>query len=267
MGKWQCPSCFEENDQLKPINHLDSISKRARTKTVATKSKAGVNSLSLEKVSGIFGNKLISKKRSSSKGKGKSVSTLGVKFFGKKPVSSPVDVTCSNKPMDPSLGSCTEGTSSCVVADEKNMNLSPTVSPTDTKSASPEKVLSPIITNLEENNDQLEGKPNLSCDNIPLRKPLVLAITACGEKLRKRKHKNINDNTSQKKRRTEKGKKIVNIAIKSKSGNNKLHKKQKSTHSMSTSISREKVGNRNSDAQEKDEVLVLLSSFSLNFYF
>lgn len=123
MGKWQCPSCFEENDQLKPLNNLDSISRRARTKTVPVKSKAGVNPVNLEKVSGIFGNKHISKKRST---KAKSISTMGGKFFGMKPVLSPVDATCSDKPMDPSLESCMEGTS-CADADEKNLNLSPTV--------------------------------------------------------------------------------------------------------------------------------------------
>ncbi|KAI4298132.1 hypothetical protein L6164_031726 [Bauhinia variegata] len=86
MGKWQCPSCTQGNDQLKPINHLDSISKRARTKIVTAKSRSGVNSLDRDKVSQIFSSKHISKKRSS--GIGKSISTLGVKHPEKKPLSS-----------------------------------------------------------------------------------------------------------------------------------------------------------------------------------
>ncbi|RDX68773.1 Protein CHROMATIN REMODELING 4, partial [Mucuna pruriens] len=253
-GKWQCPSCFEGNDQLKHINHLDPISKRARTKIVSAKSKGQVNSLNLEKVSGLFGSKLISKKRSSSKGK--SISTMGVKFFGKKLLSSPVDETCSNKPIDPSIGSPMEGTSSCVDADEKKLSLSPTVSPMDRKSTSPAKEVLSLskITNLEANDEQLEGKTDLSCDMIPLRKTLVLAIAASGEEVRKRKNKVVNDNISQKKRRTEKGKKVVSPSIKSKSGNNKVHKKQKSiTHSISASVSKEDAGNKNSYAQQKDE--------------
>lgn len=256
-GKWQCPSCFEGKDQLKPINHLDPISKRARTKTVPAKSKGQVNSLNLEKVSGLFGSKLISKKRSSSKGK--SISTVGVKFFGKKLLSSSVDETCSDKPVDPSLGSTVEGTSSCVDADEKKSSLSPTDSPVDRKSTSPAKVLSGSkVTDLEANNEQLEGKTDSSCNKIPLRKTLVLAIAASGEDVRKRKNKVVNDNTSQKKQKTEKGKKIVNpSSTKSKSGNNKVHKKQKSiTHSISSSVPKEDVGNKNSQAQQKDEVLV-----------
>ncbi|KAI5385613.1 hypothetical protein KIW84_072282 [Lathyrus oleraceus] len=251
MGKWQCPSCFEENDQLKPLNNLDSISKRARTKTVPVKSKAGVNSLNLEKVSGIFGNKHISKKRSS---KAKSISTMGGKLFGMKPLSSPVDATCSDKLTEPSHESCMEGTSSCVDADDKNLDLSPTVTPFDTMSGSPDKeVLSPSkISNLDTNDDLLEEKPSLSCDKIPFRKTLVLAITVGGEETRKRKLKVISDNANQKRRRTEKGKQFVIASIKSKSGNNKTHKKQKSkTQKISTSISKGDVGEKKSDAQQK----------------
>ncbi|KAL9329027.1 hypothetical protein ACSQ67_004030 [Phaseolus vulgaris] len=253
-GKWQCPTCFEGKDQLKPMNHLDPISKRARTKTVPAKSKGQVNSLNLEKVSGLFGSKLISKKRSSSKGK--SISTVGVKFFGKKLLSSSVDETCNDKPVDPSLGSTMEGTS-CVDADEKKSSLSPIDSPVDRKSTSPTKVVLPLskITDLEANDEQLEGKTDSSCNKIPLRKTLVLAIAASGEDVRKRKNKVVNDNTSQKKQKTEKGKKVVNpSSTKSKSGNSKVHKKQKSiTHSISSSVPKEDVGNKNSQAQQKDE--------------
>jgi len=239
------------------MNHLDPISKRARTKTVPAKSKGQVNSLNLEKVSGLFGSKLISKKRSSSKGK--SISTVGVKFFGKKLLSSSVDETCNDKPVDPSLGSTMEGTS-CVDADEKKSSLSPIDSPVDRKSTSPTKVVLPLskITDLEANDEQLEGKTDSSCNKIPLRKTLVLAIAASGEDVRKRKNKVVNDNTSQKKQKTEKGKKVVNpSSTKSKSGNSKVHKKQKSiTHSISSSVPKEDVGNKNSQAQQKDEVLV-----------
>ncbi|KHN25907.1 Chromodomain-helicase-DNA-binding protein 5 [Glycine soja] len=251
-GKWQCPSCFEGKDQRMPINHLDPISKRARTKIVTTKSKDQVSSLNLEKV---FGTKLISKKRSSSKGK--PISSMGANFFGKNLLSSPADETCSNKPIDPSLESPMEGTSSGVNADEKKLSLASTESPMDRKSTSPAKEDEPLskITSLEANDEQLEGKTDLSCNKIPLRKTLVLAIAASGEEVRKRKNKVVNDNTSQKKRKTEKGKKIVNpSSIKSKSGNNKVHKKQKSiTHSISASVSKEDVGNKNSNAQQKDE--------------
>ncbi|KAG4999645.1 hypothetical protein JHK87_020717 [Glycine soja] len=251
-GKWQCPSCFEGKDQLMPKNHLDPISKRARTKIVTTKSKDQVSSLNLEKV---FGTKLVSKKRSSSKGK--PISSMGVQFFGKKLLSSPADETCSDKPIDPSPESLMEGTSPGVDADEKKLSLSPNEYPVDRKSTSPAKEDEPLskIASLEANDEQLESKTDLTCSKISSRKTLVLAIAASGEEVRKRKNKVVNDNTSQKKRKAEKGKKIVNpSSIKSKSGNNKVHKKQKSiTHSISASVSKEDVGNKNSSAKQKDE--------------
>ncbi|CAI8605414.1 unnamed protein product [Vicia faba] len=86
-----------------------------------------------------------------------------------KPLSSPVDATCSDKLTDPSHESCMEGTSSCVDADDKNLNLSPTVTPIDTI------------------------------------KTIVLAITVGGEEMQKRKLKVISDNDNHKRRRTEKG--------------------------------------------------------------
>ena len=209
---------------------------------------------------------------------------MGVKFFGKEPLSSLVDANCSNKPTDPSLGNSMEGTSSCADADEKKSSTSPTVSPMDEKASSPAKevasspakevasspakeVLSPSkITNLESNDEQLEGKPDSPCNKMPLRKTLVLAIAAGGEEVRKRKHKAVNNNSSQKKRRTDKGKIFVNTSVKCKSGHNKAPKKQKSvTHGTSASVSKEYVGNKDSGVQQKDEVLALLADLLLDF--
>ena len=201
---------------------------------------------------------------------------MGVKFFGKEPLSSLVDANCSNKPTDPSLGNSMEGTSSCADADEKKSSTSPTVSPMDEKVSSPAKevasspakeVLSPSkITNLESNDEQLEGKPDSPCNKMPLRKTLVLAIAAGGEEVRKRKHKAVNNNSSQKKRRTDKGKIFVNTSVKCKSGHNKAPKKQKSvTNGTSASVSKEYVRNKDSGVQQKDEVLALLADLLLDF--
>ncbi|KAE9603296.1 putative DNA helicase chromatin regulator PHD family [Lupinus albus] len=259
MGKWQCPSCSRGNDQLKPISHLDSITKRARTKIAIAKSKDGSNPLNLDKISRIFGDKLISKKRSASKGKSKS--TMGIKFFESKPSDSPEDETCSNKRSDPNLGSTIEGTPSCVDADEKKSNITPPASLMDIESTSPAKeVSSPsIMINIVENDDnQLEEKSDFSCNKLPVRKPLVLGLAAVKDEViqvRKRKHKkDVSNNGSRKKSRTEKGKFFINIPVKLKSGDNRVHKKRKSaTHSIAAYVSEEDVGNKNSDFQKKDE--------------
>ncbi|KAI4332040.1 hypothetical protein L6164_016981 [Bauhinia variegata] len=264
-GKWQCPSCSQGNDQLKPINQLDSISKRARTKIVTAKSRSKVNPIDMDKVSRIFGSKLISKKRSS--GKGKSISTLGVNNPEKKPLSSLADATCSNKPSDPAQGSSMEGTSSCADADEEKKScISPTGSPADMKPASPVKEFqSPSkVTNVDTGDEQPEGKPDLSSNKMPVKRPLVLAIAAAAASQEVRKRKHGVSNNSKKKRRTEKGKFTVNASTKHKSGNSKLPKKHKSeSNSISASLIKEDAGTKRSDSQKKDEKLSQVTKSSV----
>ncbi|KAK4254663.1 hypothetical protein QN277_010013 [Acacia crassicarpa] len=254
MGKWQCPTCSQGNDRLKAINHLDSIAKRARSKVVSAKAKDGVSSLNIGKVSQIFGSTLISKKRSSTKGK--SISIGGDKFLRKELLPTPVDVTGSNKLSEPSLGISMEGTSSCADAgEEKKSNTPPTISPVDMKSTSTaDEVLStPKITNLDVDGEQVDGKPDLSCGDMPSRKQLVLGIAAAGGEVRKRKHE-ANNNISKKKLKTEKGKSTAKTSMKCKSGNNKVHKKQKSVNkNVSASLSKEEVGIKDSCVEPKDE--------------
>ena len=137
--------------QLKPINHLDSISKWTRTKTNKAKSNVGVNSFSPNKVYWIFGSKHISKERPSSNAK--PISCMGVKFFGKKLLSSLMNANCSKKPSDPYLGSFMEGTSSCAYA-KSSLPHFPMLYKA---SSAAEEIISPSkITNLE-SNDELQG--------------------------------------------------------------------------------------------------------------
>lgn len=251
MGKWQCPSCSQGNDRLKAINHLDPIAKRARSKVVSTKAKDGASSLNMVKVSHLFGSTLISRKRSSSKGK--SISTLGDKEL----LSSSVDVTSTIKPRDPSLGTLMEGTSSCADADEeKKSNSPPIVSPVDRKSTSTaDEVLStPKISNLDADDEQVDVKPDLSCVDMPSRKQLVLGIAAARGEGRKRKH--VADNNNNKKKfKTEKGKSTAKTSMKCKSGNNKVPKKKSVNNNVSSSLLKEEVGSKDSYVELKDEVL------------
>ncbi|XP_062012290.1 protein CHROMATIN REMODELING 4 isoform X1 [Rosa rugosa] len=137
-GKWQCPNCCQKSDMPEPLNYLaDNISKRARTKIATSKSKAEVKSSDREKVSQIFGNTIVAKKRSSSKGK-----AHGVKSFEKKPFSQ-IDISSSTKPSHSSAGCSVEGISlSENVGDENRSNLSPPDDSADKKLSSPAKEVS-----------------------------------------------------------------------------------------------------------------------------
>jgi hypothetical protein len=256
MGKWQCPNCCQKIDPLKPISQLDSISKRARTKIVTGKSKTGIQSSDMEKVSRIFGSSIIAKKRSSSKGK-------SVKLLEKKPVSSQIDVLCNTKPSHRSLALLEGSSSSVNVDDEKKYNLSQMEPPVDRKSASPAKEISSNskVTNSEATDEAPKGNADLSSNDVSPGKTLVLAISAATMKHRKRKQK-VNDDNSEKKRRTDKGKFRVSTSKKrgskantSSPGNSKSHQKHKSINNgVSTALSREDLGTKILDVHSKNEV-------------
>ncbi|XP_065852202.1 protein CHROMATIN REMODELING 4 isoform X2 [Euphorbia lathyris] len=263
-GKWQCPKCYQKNDPLKSITQLDSISKRARTKIVSTNSKTGVRSSDTDKVSRLFGTSILSKQRSSSKGK--SVLTLGVKSGEKEPDSS-MDLSSSNKPSDPSIVSSIVGNSSCVnVDDTKKPDVTLPESPLDEKSISlaEESLSHSKLTKSESNEEASDRKNDLSCSNESPRKKIVLAIGAATKKDRKRKHKGNNGGSIKRHRtdegKTEKGKrtskkhgsKANNIV----SGSSKTHPKRKTVnHGASASFSQNDVENKNLDVQGKKEML------------
>ncbi|KAJ9168494.1 hypothetical protein P3X46_020009 [Hevea brasiliensis] len=257
MGKWQCPQCCQKNDPLKSITQLDSISKRARTKIVTTNSKTGGRPSDTDKVSRIFGSSILSKRRSSSKGK--SVLTFGVKSCEKEPDSS-LDESSSTKPSDPSLGVSIDGTSSCVNADDaKKPDVSPPASPADKNSISiAEETLSHSKLKKSGPNDEAsDRKRDLSCNNGSPRNKIVLAICAATEKDRKRKHEG--NGNSIKKHRIDKGqrtsKKWGSKANNTSSGSSKLHQKRKTgTYGVSASLSENDVGPKSLDAQGKNEL-------------
>ncbi|XP_023892143.2 protein CHROMATIN REMODELING 4 isoform X2 [Quercus suber] len=252
MGKWQCPSCCLKNDPLKSISQLDTISKRARTKIVTGKSKTGIQS-DMAKVSRIFGSSIIARKRSSSKGK-------SVKLIEQKPVSPQIDISCNTKPSHPSLG-LLEGSSACV--NDDNEKKPDTESPVDRKSMSPARETSSHskVTNTEATEEAPEVKPDLSSKNVSPVRTLVLAISAATEEHRKRKPK-LNNEDSQKKHRTDKGKSILSSSKKRKSKANtaspvtskSLQKRKSINHEVSTALSKEDLGTKSSDAQRKDEL-------------
>ncbi|KAJ6701519.1 PROTEIN CHROMATIN REMODELING 4 [Salix koriyanagi] len=180
MGKWQCPKCSKKSDPLNSISSLGSISKRARTKIITTNSRTGFKSSGIDKVSALFGSSIVSKRRSSSKGK--SILTVGSESIEKEPDSSS-EVLCSTKSCDPSAVSSVDGTSLHVnIDDEKKCDASPKESPAGKKTIS----LADEFLESKPNNEGSGETHVLSCDNRSPRKKIVLAIGAASEN-RKRK--------------------------------------------------------------------------------
>ena len=269
MGKWLCPKCCKKTDPLKPITHLESISKRARSKIIKTKAQTGIKSPATEKVSRLFGTSIIAKRRSSSN-KGKAGIAQGVDTLKKEPETSHIDVPCITKPSltalggaeegGSSLGGAEEGVSSCVnVDDGKKPDASPTDSSGERKLTSTNEVLchskstkkpdaSPSDSSAErklippanevlchskstksEQNEASEGKNELSCVNESPRNKIVLAIGVATRKDRKRKQK-VNNEASQKKRKRDKGKHTVSTSKKKRSKANNIGPGTNKTH-------------------------------------
>ncbi|OMO92368.1 SNF2-related protein [Corchorus olitorius] len=264
MGKWQCPKCCKKTDPLKPITHLDSISKRARSKIIKTKAQTGIKSPTTEKVSRIFGTSIIAKKRSSS-GKVKSDLAQGVDTLKKEPESSSqIDVSCVPKPSLKSLAGAEEGDSSCVnIEDGKKPDASPTDTSAERKLTPPaDEVPSPKGTKTEQIDETPEEKQELSCNDESPGNNIVLAIGIAPRKDRKRKQK-VSSDTSQKKLKRDKGrhsnsssKKRGSKANNNDPGSSKTHQKQKPmSHGVSASLSKDDDGCKTSDNQKKDEKL------------
>jgi len=267
MGKWQCPKCSQKSDPLKSISPLGSISKRARTKIITTNSRTGFKSSGTDKVSALFGSSIVSKRRSSSKGK--STLTVGSKSIEKEPDSSS-DVLCSTKSCDPSAVSSVDGTSLHVnIDDEKKRDASPKESTAGKKTISlADELLSHSkLTESQPNNEGSGEKHVLACDNGSPRKKIVLAIGAASENRKRKLEGNSVD--SVKKPRTNKGKrtsiKYRPKANNASSGTSKLNQKRKTiNHEVSLLLPTEDVEVKNIELQKKDEVSLFYYDFSFS---
>ncbi|XVE67563.1 hypothetical protein DITRI_Ditri08aG0170500 [Diplodiscus trichospermus] len=263
MGKWQCPRCCKKSDPLKPITHLDSISKRARSKIIKTKAQTGIKSPATEKVSRIFGTSIIAKKRSSSS-KGKSDLAQGVDTSKKEPEISHIDLPSIPKASLISPGSAEDGVSSCANADDvKKPDASPTDSSAEWKLTPPvDEVLSHFKSSKSEQNEEAsEAKIELPCDKESPGNKIILAIGVATRKDRKRKQ-NIYNEASQKKRKRVKGKHTVSAPRKKGSngnivdpGTSKSHQKQKPVNQgVSALLSKDEDGSKSFNSQRKDEL-------------
>lgn len=257
MGKWQCPSCCPKKDPLEPVSHLESVSKRARTKVSTANSKAVVKSFGAEKLPQIYRTPILGKKRTSSKGK--SVLLSQVRFDEKKVNSSQIELNCSSAARHPTIDGSIEGSSTSVkLNDEQKSKL---FSTEDRKSILPSK--EPIsfsrITSLDKNDESPEPKPHLPCNDDSSEK--VPALKSLTQKAKKRKGKVSND-TGQKKSKIDKGKCAINNTYqkrRSKSnfactGSSNPHCKSKTASlAVSEPLSKEDMATKSSDVQQKEE--------------
>lgn len=255
-GKWLCPKCCEKTDPINSISHLESISKRARSKIINSKSHNVTRSPASERVSKILGSSMICKKRSSKQGK--SNSAQEVESSEKEVVSSHEEVPSTSKASIISSDFAVNDEALPLNADgEENLSMSPADS-------SPERKLNPADESPSQSRkattvkieDFHDGKNELSSSDECPRNKTVLAAGKAVEEKKKRK-KDVNKEISHKKRRTDLSKQSASASSnKIKTNSNKMKKKQKTVRiGISAPSSKEEAGSNSSDARRKDEKL------------
>ncbi|KAL8507411.1 hypothetical protein ACS0TY_018096 [Phlomoides rotata] len=169
-GKWECPTCSQQQACVESMNHLDPISKRARTKIVIRRSKSEAESS--DKATEAIEAPVVRKKRYPDKGKSS--------------VSNPVQ----DGSVDVSVNGKQEA--SCLPVEGEN-------------STTPAKRLFPSSKKKKSkvNGESTEVNPEASPELSPGTEP-VLALEAATPIAKKRKNKDQPHNT-EKKRKTKSG--------------------------------------------------------------
>ncbi|KAL3833805.1 hypothetical protein ACJIZ3_008541 [Penstemon smallii] len=172
--RWECPSCSPQRDDLEKVNHLDPITKRARTKIVIRKPKTETASTAIDNVNQEVENSNIRRKRPSGKEK-QSLSNRGKRIEELDPVQNG-SVGGEDKMITPA-----KGISSSMKKRNSNMT--------------------------EESSEKV---PEESPENYSPGNETILALEAATRAARKRKH-SVHLHDSVKKRKTDKGKSGSNV--------------------------------------------------------
>ncbi|CAI9090602.1 OLC1v1025414C1 [Oldenlandia corymbosa var. corymbosa] len=249
-GKWYCPLCIAGKEPPKPIDHLDTMSRRARTKITLGKSNTD-NKKSNSGIAASIGKKRSSKEKSSPHLDG-----------AKMNLDAHNELSSSNRPPRPSCDDSGEGSSSDSNANGgKKPEAPPAESPAEIKSDSPAKKALPSIKFVR---SKLKKGPRETERYLSLSKGKLSSddtVVVTDQKSRKMTRK-PQKNESRKKRRTDKGsgtpdtlKKRGSQELSARSSKSQAkHKISDPAVSVSPSV---QDGERHVDTELKDEMVTV----------
>lgn len=255
-GKWQCPTCCEQDACLKSIRNAESTSKQTRTKIIIKSYKPESKTSNSNKASGTVESCVPGNDGSSCREKPPS---LKVVLFKKKPDSSQADISLGTKSSNVSR-ELFKGASPENVGIEEKPNLNPVGTSGSTKSVCDIKESHSPGTFSEV---QLEGGPSkrvldLACSDKHLVEKFSSPVGCTNQKSKKRKQ-NKGKDLGKKKRKHDKKKSSVNNShkhskpISSSPGNSKTSQKGNAIHrQVSISPSKEDPGEKSPGSQKKD---------------
>ncbi|KAI3466934.1 hypothetical protein Pfo_023597 [Paulownia fortunei] len=192
-GKWECPICCQQNACMESMNHLDPISRRARTKIIFRRSKTDTESSATEKATQAFETPILGKKRYSDKGK----SPLSRRSRTVEKLNSSSNDLCGTDQCNPLQDGSLDASSSYVGVNRKQKVC---------HSTTPVKGFLSLSKKKKSNmNEELsEINPEASPEKFSPGKEPVLALEAATPAARKRKHKAYSHD-NEKKCKTDKG--------------------------------------------------------------
>ncbi|MQL84947.1 hypothetical protein Taro_017458, partial [Colocasia esculenta] len=179
-GTWQCPNCCEQKDSGKLLSHVDSISKRARTKFTAGKSKTELGMSGSEKALVVTKSSILGKYRSTNRGK--SILSRTPSSTDKKADYTHVDTSRSTKSSRLSGGGSMDG---MLMPLEKKLSSS-----FDWNARSRHKeVQSPVRDSDREAGDKSPDAKSGFCKNGSLGNKLISPFNESIQKARKKRQK------------------------------------------------------------------------------
>ncbi|XP_022872457.1 protein CHROMATIN REMODELING 4-like isoform X1 [Olea europaea var. sylvestris] len=184
-GKWECPTCCQKSASLEPVNYLDPVTKRPRTKIIIRRSKAEKELSEINKVSETFEGLVPGKKNSSDK-ENSSLPCQGemVEKFD----CSSNDECCINEPGNHVQDGSVEGSSSHAGVDSK-LEVSSAHIRVEKLATSVKERSSSKKKNSPKDEKSSEIKPEASYRNVSPGNGPVISKEAATRIGRKRKHK------------------------------------------------------------------------------
>lgn len=208
-GKWQCPQCCEQKDNMKMLVNVESNSRRARTKSIFEKSTT-VHKLPSQSKASLSG-------RNSIPGKNKLNNKRAATFPRRAPS---VDKKFESSHVDPShstkSGQSCDGESRDAIstAADNKMEKKPD-SPLRWKRSTRKEVRSHVKTSRSDAKEKSPEEKSDLCKSEMQGKKVILSLALPSQKSRKKKQK-VNKIDKKKRSKIEKGKHIAIAACESK---------------------------------------------------
>ncbi|KAG8365705.1 hypothetical protein BUALT_Bualt18G0134400 [Buddleja alternifolia] len=200
-GKWECPTCCEQRPCTESMDHLERISKPARTKIIIRRLKPEPETSAADKVSQAFEGSIPGKKRYSDKGK----SSLSRRGLTIEKLDGSSNDACSNEQYYPIQDGSIDDSSSHV-----GVNRKLNVSHSHIRAENSTTPVKEILSSSKKKKLNINGKSSTinreaSPEKTSAVEETVLALEAATRAARKRKHKTYSQD-NEKNCKTDKGK-------------------------------------------------------------